>query len=93
MPVLRLRRRGWLFWEDLACGANFSHPSVLLVLDDRPGQVIERVNLDMYPGLPAGNYVLNAKVEVETTERFCGTDCAWRDPFGNLLASPSRPTG
>jgi hypothetical protein len=49
MPLLRLRQRGWLFWEDLAYGADFSHPSVLLVLDNRRGRVLERVNLDMYP--------------------------------------------
>ena len=48
-PELRLRGRAWLFWEDLAYGAQFAHPSVLLVVDDRSGRILWQSNIDMYP--------------------------------------------
>src|SRR4051794_30612520 len=32
---LRVSRKAWLFWEDLAPGAPFAHPSKLLLVDAR----------------------------------------------------------
>jgi hypothetical protein len=49
MPVVRLRRRAWLFWEDLGYGANLSHPSFVLLIDDRTGKLLWLKSLDMYP--------------------------------------------
>ena len=37
--VSLLRHRTWLFWEDLAYGAKFQHPSRILQIDDRTGRV------------------------------------------------------
>ena len=36
----RLKAPAWLFWEDLAPGALFAHPSMLLLLDARSGRVV-----------------------------------------------------
>lgn len=44
-----LRRPAWLFWEDLAYGADFEHPSVLLLIDAGSGRVIERTPLGLFP--------------------------------------------
>lgn len=50
----RLRRRplgraAWIYWLDLAHGAHFEHPSVLLLIDDRTGRVRMRRKLAWYP--------------------------------------------
>ena len=52
--LVRLSRRGighraWLFWEDLDPYAEFSHPSVLLLLDARRGRVLLRRSLSWEP--------------------------------------------
>ena len=44
----RLGRRTWLFWEDLAPGAMFSHTSVMLLVDDASGRVLRR-RLEWWP--------------------------------------------
>jgi hypothetical protein len=44
-----LARPAWLFWEDLAYGALFAHPSRLLLIDDRSGQVIRRQRMGWFP--------------------------------------------
>jgi hypothetical protein len=51
-----LGRRAWLFWEDLSFEANFEHPSILLLVDDRNGRILRRQRLSLYPlidGAPA----------------------------------------
>jgi len=47
--VKRLGRRQWLFWRDSMYGARFSHPSVLLLVDDRSGRVTMRKRLRWWP--------------------------------------------
>lgn len=37
-----LHRRTWFFWEDLAYGARFQHPSRIVLVDDRTGKVTTR---------------------------------------------------
>ncbi|MHB8658587.1 MAG: hypothetical protein ACYC91_11635 [Solirubrobacteraceae bacterium] len=49
MRAPRLRGPAWLFWEDLAPGALFAHPTVLLLLDARSGRVVVRKRLDWAP--------------------------------------------
>ena len=44
-----LRRRAWLYWLDLRFGAQFQHPSVLLVVDDATGRVLRRSDIAYYP--------------------------------------------
>ena len=46
---LRLSRRAYLFWADLAPGARFGHPSVLLALDATTGRIASQVALDGEP--------------------------------------------
>lgn len=43
-----LGRRTWLFWEDLAPGAAFIHPSRVILVDDRTGRVRVRPT-GLYP--------------------------------------------
>jgi hypothetical protein len=45
----RLRAAAWLFWEDLAPGAFFAHPSVLLLIDARSGRAVMRERLAWAP--------------------------------------------
>lgn len=45
----RLGARTWLFWRDSRYGARFSHPSVLLLIDDRTGRVRTRKKLAWWP--------------------------------------------
>ena len=41
----RLGARTWLYWEDLHYGARFTHPSRLLVVDDRTGRTqLQRIS-------------------------------------------------
>ncbi|MBI5184804.1 MAG: hypothetical protein HZA01_03650 [Nitrospinae bacterium] len=44
-----LKKKTWLFWEDLAPYARFQHESVLLLVDDKTGSVIKKENLLWYP--------------------------------------------
>src|SRR4051812_44978442 len=48
--------RAWLFWEDLAYGAKFEHPSRLVLVSDATGRVIRRTTMAGWPeidGKPA----------------------------------------
>lgn len=45
----RTRGRVWLFWADLAPGAAFEHPSVLLLIDARSGRVVKEQGLAWWP--------------------------------------------
>jgi hypothetical protein len=45
----RLGQKAWLFWEDLAYGARFEHPSVLLLISARNGRVLRRENYAWWP--------------------------------------------
>src|SRR5215208_4647350 len=45
----RIGRRAWLFWEDLAYGAKFAHPSRLVLVDARSGKVIRNRKLRWWP--------------------------------------------
>jgi hypothetical protein len=47
--VRPLGARTWLFWRDSKYGAMFSHPSVLLLIDDRSGKVTSRRRLNWWP--------------------------------------------
>ena len=49
-----LGRRAWLYWEDQGYGAEFSHPSVLLLIGDRGGGVLRRQALSIYPLVDGG---------------------------------------
>src|SRR4051812_10224961 len=40
--VIRLRKPTFLFWEDLAHGFRFPHPSLLLLVDERGRRVLKR---------------------------------------------------
>src|SRR3954454_4533954 len=40
--VIRLRKPAFLFWEDLAHGFRFPHPSLLLLVDERGRPVLKR---------------------------------------------------
>ena len=42
VPHQPLAHRAWLFWEDLRPGADFAHPSVVLLVGDRSGRVVRR---------------------------------------------------
>jgi hypothetical protein len=44
-----LREPAWLFWEDLAYGARFEHPSVLLLIGARSGRILRREAYDWWP--------------------------------------------
>ena len=49
-------KAAWLFWLDLAPGAMYEHPSMVLVVDDATGRVALRRTLGYYPeinGRPA----------------------------------------
>ena len=48
-PGLKLKRRAWLFWEDLAHGALFEHASVELLIDAHTGAQVALKNLSWYP--------------------------------------------
>jgi hypothetical protein len=48
-----LRAPGWVFWEDFAPDADFSHPSRLLVIDAGDGRVAYSAALGFYPLLDA----------------------------------------
>lgn len=51
-PLVRERpigQRAWLFWEDLAHGARFQHPSRLLLLSDRSGRVLRNQAYNWWP--------------------------------------------
>jgi hypothetical protein len=45
----RLRRRAWLFWEDLVPYTEFAHPSVLLLIDARNGHVLRHQRYEFWP--------------------------------------------
>jgi len=45
LPGVRLKAPAFLFWLDEAHGAEFEHPSVLLLIDARSGRQIERRKL------------------------------------------------
>ncbi len=47
--VRSLKRAAWFFWQDLAPGAGFAHPSVLLLIDARSGKVVRRQKLQWFP--------------------------------------------
>jgi PKD repeat protein len=49
LPHRPLRAKAWLFWEDLAPGALFEHPSVMVLVDDRSGKVVRRQNMAWWP--------------------------------------------
>lgn len=49
VPVKQLRRKAWLFWEDLHYGAKFEHPSRMLLLDDRTGRALSKAKLVTWP--------------------------------------------
>ena len=47
--VKTLRHPAWLYWEDLVYGAEFQHPSRLLLVDDRSGRVLRRQAEQWWP--------------------------------------------
>ncbi len=47
--VKPLKHAAWVFWEDLAVGANFAHSSTLLLLDAGTGRVIQRQSMHWFP--------------------------------------------
>lgn len=47
--VRPLKADAWLFWMDPAWGAKFSHPSTMLLIDDRTGAVARRSTLHYWP--------------------------------------------
>lgn len=49
MPTVRLRHPAWLFWEDLEYGAEFAHPSQLLLIDQATGHLVAHMDLTMWP--------------------------------------------
>jgi hypothetical protein len=71
-----LRRRAWLFWEDLAPGAPFAHAGVLLLLDARSGRTVRRVKTSWFPSV-------NGK-----TLRFLRSAAAYTSPRLVVYASP-----
>lgn len=44
-----LAGKTWLFWADWFYDAQFEHPSMLLLVDDRTGRVVRRKGLAWYP--------------------------------------------
>jgi PKD repeat protein len=44
-----LKRRAFLYWMDLAPGALFQHPSVLLLVDAKSGKPIRRTRMSFWP--------------------------------------------
>ncbi len=44
-----LGRRAWLFWEDLAYGEKFEHPSRIVLIDDRDGRVMRDARMLWHP--------------------------------------------
>jgi hypothetical protein len=49
VPRTRLKALGWLFWDDPRAGAEFPHPSRLLLLDGASGKVLWTRTIDWYP--------------------------------------------
>lgn len=49
MATVRLRHPAWLFWEDLEYGAEFAHPSQILLVDAGSGRVVAHMYLTMWP--------------------------------------------
>lgn len=49
MRPVKLHSRTWIYWADLAPGARFGHPSVLLLLDARSGRIVAQQRLSGYP--------------------------------------------
>jgi hypothetical protein len=47
--VKPLRRRAWLFWEDLDPFSKFAHPSVLLLLNAKTGHLIKKKRMHFFP--------------------------------------------
>jgi Divergent InlB B-repeat domain len=44
-----LPRSGWAFWEDPAAGADFSHPTRLIIIDNHTGRLTYSAVLGFYP--------------------------------------------
>ena len=49
LPAKAVGHNAWLYWEDLAYGAGFDHPSVLLLVDAASGKVLTDDNLVGWP--------------------------------------------
>ncbi|HEY1690505.1 MAG TPA: hypothetical protein VGF95_16755 [Solirubrobacteraceae bacterium] len=45
------KQKAWLFWADLEPGADFEHPSVLVLVSVSSGKVLERRDLSWWPML------------------------------------------
>ncbi|MGI9657937.1 MAG: hypothetical protein ACR2OD_03430, partial [Gaiellaceae bacterium] len=45
----KLGRKAWLFWADLVPYAHFTHPSAVLLIDDKTGRVIRDQMTGWYP--------------------------------------------
>lgn len=44
-----VKKKSWLFWEDLAPYARFQHPSRILLIEDKTGKVLIRQDFLWYP--------------------------------------------
>ena len=49
LPPLKVKVKAWLYWEDLAPGTEFTHPSVVLLLAARGGKLLARASFITYP--------------------------------------------
>lgn len=47
--TLRVVRPVWLFWLDEVAYARFTHPSRMLLVDDRTGKVVRTLRMSFYP--------------------------------------------
>ncbi len=47
VPVLG--KREWLFWLDPGYGLQFSHPSTILLIDNRTGRVVTKKKIEWWP--------------------------------------------
>ena len=96
----RLGRAAWLYWADLAPYALFSHPSELLVIDDKTGRVLQRKRLQWWPLIngakprflrSVGNYN-SPKFRAFEKATFPTPKINLKNILKRSLASRSRPT-
>jgi hypothetical protein len=83
MSPVTVRKRAWLFWEDLGHGVLFPHPSVLLLLDDTGAVLADRpmTSFPLIDGSPA-SFVASA------TQYLRGADAIYdRHPLRGLSSA------
>ena len=81
-----LGRRAWLFWADWVPGTAFSHPSTMVLIDDRAGRVLRREGMGFYPLIDGRRPPF-----LRSTSAYIGTRHRVLDQPGTTLVPNSSP--